>query len=1687
MRRLTRSMKVACLTTVMAVVLSLAVAADPPTAEQTAEEIQQAIEAAGAEWTAGVTWVSRLPAEEQRALCGDLDEEVPDAMKQSLPAPKGVLPTHFDWRDNGGDWTTPIRDQGSCGSCWDFAATAVFEALVNIDAANPALDMDLSEQYVLSCCTYCGSCGGGTSNQALEFYCTTGGVTEPCLPYQADDTVPCGDACVEPHVYLGDWAYIIEDVEAIKSAIYTYGPICASFEVYGDFFSYISGIYEHLLGDYAGGHAISIVGWDDAEQSWICKNSWGTEWGETADGNPCTPGAGDGGWFRILWGQCDIEGRRTVAATMTTWPAGVVDVTVLDGAGVGVQDAEIYVDGDYYGDTAPDGTLALDLIGGMHYDVQAYSDAEFLLYDTVVAPGSLVFDCRAASYVTVSATARSGAPLYGSLCFLLNPYEYRYPGETIGGSGAFYITPGIYDYQFWALDAGDHYSLAFRGVDLTGSTGLTIDCTSIPLTEWPLVALADSPAGPYDFVWLAGRPDGFDGWVSRSIDPGECALYNAGDWRIDYTLRESATSAYTWSYSGEYGWLTFVGGEVYPIEAGGNLTHLATPGALSYLPGDTAEVLVDLVDAFGTLFYHVSRYDPAGAPPPDNGAGRSYRVIDQTGLPLDGGSWDSLYPWLTVTPPTDPAIFDAQVYLADLVDVAIGASAELGAYTVRSTIDTHLGELEGFSSFGVGLGDPYEPNDPCEAAYDLGSFLPGDPPFASLEADHVDPNLDWFSVDVGADGRLVIETTVIGSTCDTTLRLYDACGGPQLAYNDDGGVGLASRIVLPVSPGTYVFQVDQYAQDYGPETEYTFTVELLPPPGPDPYEPNEPCGAAYDLGLFQLGDPAFTAAEAHHVDPNLDWFSVDVGADATLVIETAVIGSTCDTTLTLYDACGGTQLAYDNNGGAGYASRILYVVSPGTYVFVIDQYGQDYGVDTEYTFTVELLPPPGPDPYDPNQTCATAYDLGPLPLAPPFASDVAHFVYGAYDWFVFSIAETALLEIETQVIGPTVDTELSLYDACGGPQLAFDDDGGEGSASRLEYVATPGTYYLLIEEDRGNTAPDSEYTFTVELLPPPPPDPYDPNQTCATAYDLGPLPLDSPFASDVAHFVYGAYDWFVFSIAEQVLLEIETQLIGPDVDTELWLYDACGGTLLAYNDDWIDYESRIEYLAGPGTYYLCIGEYGESAVLTGSEYTFTIGRMLAPAIDVVGPDPLIVQVPPGTTTVFDGLLEVANVGDEGSELDYRILWQEIPEAPAEPGGAPTFEFLRPEPDPDAGKSRKPIDSADPPTKVDVEKPDKSTDGAGPPTGDWDLLWIDPQDVPGSAMDFAELYAQIDGTILYFRGVTYTPWTDPYGCFVAILLDVDQNPATGWIGEFPDHPIGIEYYIVWPDGGVVNMVGGDGFPVDYISVIPASNEFVVGVDLAKLQLDAGAGGIDLFFYGDSFSGVDLAPDVGNVCYPPEVPAVSCVPDCGTVAYETCAPIGLQVDASGMSAGDACHIRLYFMSNDPTVVPTRDIDFRVGGTTPAVFSVSSDGDVLMDRTLYSAALATGSADVAEWVNVSEPVEPGDVLEFDPENPAQYRKARGGCSSLVAGVVSTEPGVVLGELTVGERALLALVGIVPVKACDEGGPIVVGDLLVTASIPGYVRRWNSETDWGCPIVGKALAPLVGREGLILVLLTR
>lgn len=165
------------------------------------------------------------------------------------------------------------------------------------------------------------------------------------------------------------------------------------------------------------------------------------------------------------------------------------------------------------------------------------------------------------------------------------------------------------------------------------------------------------------------------------------------------------------------------------------------------------------------------------------------------------------------------------------------------------------------------------------------------------------------------------------------------------------------------------------------------------------------------------------------------------------------------------------------------------------------------------------------------------------------------------------------------------------------------------------------------------------------------------------------------------------------------------------------------------------------------------------------------------------------------------------------------------------------------------------------------------------------------------------------------------------------------------------------------------------------------------------------------------------------------------------------------------------------------------------TAATFRVDTSGNVLADSTVHALVFQTGAADVAEWVSVSEPVTAGSVVELDPDNPGSYRLSSAACSAWIAGVISTEPGVMLGSptttphsllTTYHSQALLALIGIVPTRVTTEGGPILPGDLLVASSTPGYAMRWSGSGPCPCALVGKALEPMTGSEGVILVLLT-
>lgn len=253
------------------------------------EQIRHSIKAKGARWYADETSVSGLSLKEKKMRLGLRDDEtlLAEYLTSSVLAPIPVVtgaPATLDWRNvSGVGYVSPVKNQGSCGSCWAFATTAGLESQFMMDMEG--MPIDLSEQILVSC-SGAGSCSGGSSATASNFIRDVGLPLESCFKYTATNN-SCSNACLDwqsnTHKITG-WhrpSSTTITVNDIKNALYAYGPVITTMYVYSDFYYYRSGVYSYTSGSYVGAHAVLTVGYDDERQAFIVKNSWGSGWGES--------------------------------------------------------------------------------------------------------------------------------------------------------------------------------------------------------------------------------------------------------------------------------------------------------------------------------------------------------------------------------------------------------------------------------------------------------------------------------------------------------------------------------------------------------------------------------------------------------------------------------------------------------------------------------------------------------------------------------------------------------------------------------------------------------------------------------------------------------------------------------------------------------------------------------------------------------------------------------------------------------------------------------------------------------------------------------------------------------------------------------------------------------------------------------------------------------------------------------------------------------------------------------------------------------------------------------------------------------------------------------------------------------------------------------------------------------------
>lgn len=258
-------------------------------------ELQSRVQRAHLHWRAGETVMMRLSESQRAARRMEGPLALPPAGRKAPFQQRDFtgmdIPLRLDWRANGGDFVTPVRDQGECGAGWAYAATAALESAFLLGmSAGDLEDFDLSERGLIECMPdygFAASCESGWTVDALWFAENVGLLEQSCLP----DGVQFDDACAgglcpgdESRRYcFAEHGPVCHqaDPESIRRALLIFGPLISAMETYPSLDAYRTGIYHPLPDEMPNGvQSVLILGYDSTRRAWLVKNSWGEDWGE---------------------------------------------------------------------------------------------------------------------------------------------------------------------------------------------------------------------------------------------------------------------------------------------------------------------------------------------------------------------------------------------------------------------------------------------------------------------------------------------------------------------------------------------------------------------------------------------------------------------------------------------------------------------------------------------------------------------------------------------------------------------------------------------------------------------------------------------------------------------------------------------------------------------------------------------------------------------------------------------------------------------------------------------------------------------------------------------------------------------------------------------------------------------------------------------------------------------------------------------------------------------------------------------------------------------------------------------------------------------------------------------------------------------------------------------------------------
>ena len=230
------------------------------------------------------------------------------------------MPVKFDLRNYG--WVTPVKDQGFMGACWAFGNMAALESsLLRFTNKTYSLSVNNMQNSMLKFSKYGEDTlgEGGNAFTAVAYVIDWLGVFPDEYDgydelgkisslYITPENIHIQNAVVIPTIKKAS------DRDLIKNALINYGAVaashCADFNQ-NKYFNK-SSFAQYCYDKSESTHRICVVGWDDnysrynflktpkGDGAWICKNSWGTNWG-------------DGGYFYVSYYDPTFGDKESVA------------------------------------------------------------------------------------------------------------------------------------------------------------------------------------------------------------------------------------------------------------------------------------------------------------------------------------------------------------------------------------------------------------------------------------------------------------------------------------------------------------------------------------------------------------------------------------------------------------------------------------------------------------------------------------------------------------------------------------------------------------------------------------------------------------------------------------------------------------------------------------------------------------------------------------------------------------------------------------------------------------------------------------------------------------------------------------------------------------------------------------------------------------------------------------------------------------------------------------------------------------------------------------------------------------------------------------------------------------------------------------------------------------------------------